>query len=75
MNKQFYTYVHIHTHIYRTFLSQKEDDKDKMQTYCRVRHFLHRPGQNDARGQQRGAETNLALSERPFLPHRNAGKE
>lgn len=37
MNKQFYKYAHTRTHIYRTFLSKKEDDKDNMQTYCRVK--------------------------------------
>lgn len=36
MNKQFYTYVHLHTNTYRTFLSKK-DDKDNMQTFYRVK--------------------------------------
>lgn len=55
-----YIYVYVHTHIYRTFLSKKEDHKDNKQTYYRAkdpRSFLHRLGQNYARGQWSGEET------------------
>lgn len=52
-------FIYTHTHIYRTFLSKK-DHKDNKQTYCSAkdpRNFLHRPGQNYARGQWSGRET------------------